>query len=185
LFLFVAAEEQGLLGSRYYVDHPSVPRGKIAANINYDGGNIWGRTRDVTYIGKGKSSLDRVADTVAQHQQRVVKPDQFPDRGHLYRSDQLNFIKAGVPALYFDTGTEFIGKPANWGKERTEEYESQHYHQPSDELKADWVLDGMVEDAQLGFWSGYIVANTAEMPTWVPGDEFEAARKAAQTAAAP
>lgn len=179
MFLFVAAEEQGLLGSQYFVDHPTIPHGHIAANINFDGGNIWGRTRDVTYIGKGKSSLDATVEAIAKRQQRSVLPDQFPDRGHLYRSDQLNFIKAGVPALYVDTGTDFIGRPAGWGKQQTEDYEAHHYHQPSDELRPDWNLEGMVEDAQLGFWTGYIVANANELPSWVPGDEFEAARKAA------
>jgi len=179
MILFVAAEEQGLLGSRYFVDHSPVPHGQIAANINYDGGNIWGRSRDVTYVGKGKSSLDAIVDSIAQRQGRSVKPDQFPDRGHLYRSDQLNFIKAGVPALYLDTGTDFIGRPADWGKQQAEEYETHHYHQPSDELRPEWNFDGMVEDTQLGFWTGYIVANADQLPSWVPGDEFEAARKAA------
>ena len=179
MFLFVAAEEQGLLGSRYFAAHPTVPAGRIAANINYDGGNIWGRTKDVTYVGKGKSSLDAIVDGIAERQGRTVKPDQFPDRGHFYRSDQFSFARIGVPALYLDTGTEFIGKPADWGKQQIEAYEEHHYHQPSDELRPDWNFEGMLEDVQLGFWAGYIVANAKELPSWVPGDEFEAARKKA------
>src|SRR4029453_16331283 len=89
MMLFVAAEEQGLLGSKYYAEHPSVAPGKIAANINYDGGNIWGRAKDIVYVGKGKSSLDAYVDAIAKLQERTVTPDQFPDRGFFYRSDQF------------------------------------------------------------------------------------------------
>jgi Zn-dependent M28 family amino/carboxypeptidase len=184
ILLFVAAEEQGLLGSKYYATHPTVAPGKIAANINYDGGNIFGRAKDIVYVGKGKSSLDAIVDAVAATQGRVVTPDQFPDRGHFYRSDQFNFAKIGVPALYLDTGTDFIGKPAGWGKQQHEEYEAKRYHQPSDEIEDSWNFDGMVEDAQLGFLTGLIIANTDELPQWVPGDEFEGARKEALAKAA-
>jgi len=179
LILFVAAEEQGLLGSQYYAEHPTFAPGKIATNINYDGGNIWGRTRDVTYIGKGKSTLDAVVDLVAARQGRSVKSDQFPDRGYFYRSDQFNFAKIGVPALFIDTGTEFIGKPAGWGKEQVERYEDESYHQPSDEIGSDWKFDGMVDDVRIGFWVGLTIANADQTPRWNPGDEFEAARRAA------
>jgi Zn-dependent M28 family amino/carboxypeptidase len=179
MMLFVAAEEQGLLGSRYYAEHPSVPPGKMAANINYDGGNIWGRAKDIIYVGKGKSTLDADVDAIAKLQGRTVTPDQFPDRGFFYRSDQFNFAKIGVPALYLDTGTDFVGKPAGWGKEQHEAYEEKHYHQPSDEISDTWNYDGMIEDAQLGFWVGLNVANADTLPAWTPGDEFEAARKKA------
>jgi Zn-dependent M28 family amino/carboxypeptidase len=179
MMLFVGAEEQGLLGSQYYAEHPTFPPGRIAANINYDGGNIWGPTRDVTFIGMGKSTLDAVVERVAARQDRVVKPDQFPDRGFFYRSDQFNFAKIGVPALFLDTGTDFVGRPPEWGRERVELYEDNNYHQPSDELRPDWNFDGMVDDARLGFWTGLIVANADRMPSWNPGDEFEAARLAA------
>jgi Zn-dependent M28 family amino/carboxypeptidase len=108
-----------------------------------------------------------------------VVPDQFPDRGFFYRSDQFSFAKIGVPALYLDAGTDFVGKPPEWGKQVHEEYEEKHYHQPSDEIQDSWNYDGMIEDAQLGFYVGVNVANAAHGPTWVPGDEFEAARKTA------
>ena len=98
--------------------------GKIAANINYDGGNISAARSDLTQIGMGKSSLDAIAKALAAKQGREVVPDQFPDRGFFYRSDQFNFAKIGVPALYFDTGTDFIGKPAGWGKQQIEEWEA-------------------------------------------------------------
>ena len=179
LILFVAAEEQGLLGSKYYSLHPTFPPGKIAANINYDGGNYRGRTRDLTLIGYGKSSLDGIAEALVKRQGRVLVPDQFPDRGYFYRSDQFNFAKIGVPALYFDNGTDYIGKPPGWGKQEAEQWEEHVYHQPSDEIDDTWVYDGMIEDATLGFLSGWVVAQADEMPKWNPGDEFEAARKKA------
>jgi Zn-dependent M28 family amino/carboxypeptidase len=179
MLAFVGAEEQGLLGSQYYAAHPTFPPGKIAANINFDSPNIWGATRDITFVGLGKSSLDQVAYTVAEHQGRTVKPDQLPDRGFFYRSDQFNLAKIGVPAMYLDEGTEFVGQPEGWGIARIEEYEARNYHQPSDELTDDWSFAGMVEDAQFGFWAGLIVTNADTMPAWNPGDEFEAARLAA------
>jgi Zn-dependent M28 family amino/carboxypeptidase len=179
LFLFVAGEERGLLGSKYYALHPTFPPGKIAADINFDGGNIFGRTRDVTLVSAGKASLDQVAEGVARWQGRVIKPDQFPDRGYYYRSDQFAFAKIGVPALFFDAGTDFIGRSPEWGRQQLETWELKKYHQPGDKLEDTWNFDGMIEDAQLGFYSGWLVAQADAMPTWNPGDEFEAARKKA------
>jgi Zn-dependent M28 family amino/carboxypeptidase len=176
LLAFVAAEEQGLLGSQYYAANPTFPPGKIAANINYDAGNVFGKTRDVTYIGYGKSSLDAVIDAAAKRQGRVVKGDQFPDRGSFYRSDQFNFAKIGVPALYLDGGTEFIGKDPEFGKKLQERYESTCYHQPCDEISSEWDLSGLVEDTRLGFECGLHIANADALPAWNQGDEFEAAR---------
>jgi Zn-dependent M28 family amino/carboxypeptidase len=183
-FASVTAEEQGLLGSEYLAKHPPVPAGKIAANINIDGVAIFGRTKDLTVIGYGKSSLDPIIVSLAKMQGRVIKPDQFPDRGFFYRSDQFNLAKVGVPAAYFDGGTEVIGKPPGWGKEKIEEWEDKDYHQPSDELTSDWDLSGAVEDVRLDFWLGVKVADANRMPEWNKGDEFEAARKKALAAVA-
>jgi Zn-dependent M28 family amino/carboxypeptidase len=179
LALFVAGEERGLLGSRYYALHPSFPAGRIAADINIDGGNIFGRTRDATLISMGKSSLDEVAGSVARSQGRVLKPDQFPDRGYYYRSDQFAFAKIGVPALFFAEGTDFIGRPADWGRKQIEEWELKKYHQPADKLDDSWNFDGLIQDAQLDMLSAWLIAQADAMPAWKPGDEFEAARKQA------
>jgi len=179
LLLFVAAEEQGLLGSEYYARQPTFHPGRIAANVNLDGGNIWGRTRDLTYIGYGKSSLDAIVDAAAALQQRTVLGDQFPDRGFFYRSDQFNFAKIGVPAIYLDSGTDFIDRPAGWGKEQMERWEADQYHQPSDEIDETWNFEGMVEDARLAFYCGLSIAQADALPAWNAGDEFEAARLAA------
>jgi Zn-dependent M28 family amino/carboxypeptidase len=182
LFLFVAGEEQGLLGSKYYSLHPTFTPGRIAANINYDGGNYQGRTRDLTQIGAGKSSLDGLAKALVEKQGRTLVPDQNPDKGYYYRSDQFSFAKIGVPAIYFDEGTDYIGKPAGWGKQQHEAWTEHVYHQPSDELTGEWVFDGMIEDAMIGFEAGWLIAQAEQMPSWNPGDEFEAERKKALTA---
>jgi hypothetical protein len=179
LALFVAGEERGLLGSSYYAQHPSFPAGRIAANINIDGGNIFGRTRDATLISMGKSSLDEIAARVASGQGRVLTPDQFPDRGYYYRSDQFSFAKIGVPALYFADGTDFIGRPAGWGRQQIEQWELKKYHQPADKLDDSWNFDGMIQDAQLDMLSAWLIAQADAMPRWKAGDEFEAARKQA------
>ncbi|HEY4595935.1 MAG TPA: M28 family metallopeptidase [Thermoanaerobaculia bacterium] len=177
LIAFVAGEEQGLLGSAYLAAHPPVPAGRIAANINFDSANVLGRTRDVSEVGLGKSSLDAIEQAIAARQGRRLLGDQFPDKGFFYRSDQFSFAKVGVPAIHPSAGTDFIGKPPGWGKEQADEYTKNRYHQPSDQLDPKWDYGGMIEDAQLGFYTGLVVANTPKMPTWNPGDEFEAARK--------
>ena len=176
LLALVGAEEQGLLGSKYYAERPTFPPGKIAANLNYDGGNIWGHTHDVTFIGLGKSTIDQLVEAIAEEQGRAVKPDQFADRGYFYRSDQFSFAKIGVPAMYLDTGTDFVDRPEGWGAEQVNHYTNVNYHQPSDEYDDSWNFDGMIEDALLGYWTGLAIANADEMPSWNPGDEFEAAR---------
>ena len=176
LVALVGAEEQGLLGSEYYADNPTFRPGKIAANLNYDGGNIWGHTHDVTFIGLGKSTVDGLVEAIAAEQGRVVKPDQFADRGYFYRSDQFSFAKIGVPAMYLDQGTDFVDRPPEWGRQQVNHYTDVNYHQPSDEYDDSWNFDGMIADALLGYWTGLAIANADQMPAWVAGDEFEAAR---------
>ena len=182
LVALVGAEEQGLLGSRYYAEHPTFPAGKIAANLNYDGGNIWGHTHDVAFIGLGKSTIDGLVETIAAAQGRVVKPDQFSDRGYFYRSDQFSFAKIGVPAMYLDTGVDFVDRPSDWGRQQVNHYTDVNYHQPSDEYDDSWNFEGMIADALLGYWTGIAIANDDEAPAWVEGDEFEAARLEALSA---
>lgn len=176
VFNFVGAEEQGLLGSKYYAEHPTFAPGKMAAVLNLDGGSIWGRMRDLTFIGYGRTSIDSIVEEVARFQQRTVMPDQFPDRGYSYRSDQFSLAKIGVPAVYLDGGTDIIGQPPGWGEEQINRFTDVDYHQPSDELNDSWNFDGMVQDAQANFLVGLRIGNADEMPTWNAGDEFEAAR---------
>jgi len=184
LFLLVAAEEQGLLGSKYYAANPTVHPGKIAANINTDNMGIFGASRDVAVIGRGKSGLEDLLEAAAESQGRYVVDEPFPDEGSYYRSDQFNFAKIGVPALYFKTGTDFEGKPPEWGREMATEWRKTRYHQPSDVIYEDWSFDGMVLDARLAFLVGLAVAEADDPPGWKPGDEFEAVRERALAAAA-
>jgi Zn-dependent M28 family amino/carboxypeptidase len=177
LFLMVTAEEQGLLGSQHYSVSPVYRLAKTAANINVDGVNQWGRTKDITVIGMGASDLDDVLREAAADQQRTLRPDPEPEKGFYYRSDHFNFAKQGVPALYVDSGIEFVGKPPEYSQQKRDEYTNKDYHAPSDEVKPDWDLSGAVEDAQLLFDVGYRVANADRMPEWKPGNEFRAKRE--------
>jgi Zn-dependent M28 family amino/carboxypeptidase len=176
LFAAVGAEEQGLLGSKYFAAHPPVAPGKMAAVINMDGINILGRTRDINVIGMGKSSMDSIVQRIAAWQDRFVTPDQFPDKGFFYRSDQFSLAKIGVPAVYLHPGVQVVGQPDNYGRQKREEWIEKHYHQRSDEYRSDWKLEGAVEDAQLLFHVGVEAAEAVDMPAWKSGDEFEPAR---------
>lgn len=179
MFAFVGAEEQGLLGSEYLAENPPIPAGYMAAVINIDGINFLGRSYDLSIVGNGKSNLDPIVEAVAKWQKRTVMPDYYPDRGYYYRSDQFSLAKVGVPGVYLDSGINIVGKPDGWGKEQLDEWVKNIYHQPSDEYSDEWNLEGAIEDAQLLMYVGLTVADHPEMPKWVPGDEFEAARKAA------
>lgn len=178
LFLAVTAEEKGLLGAKFYATNPLYPLNRTLANINVDGVNQWGRTKDIVIVGDGNSTLDDLTREVAALQGRAVKPDPEPEKGFYYRSDHFEFAKEGVPALYTDTGTEFVGKPAEYGKQKRDEYTNNDYHKPSDEVKADWDLSGAVEDAQLLLAIGHRVAQGDRYPEWKPNTEFKAKRDA-------
>jgi Zn-dependent M28 family amino/carboxypeptidase len=176
LFLAVTAEEQGLLGAKYYAQHPLYPLNRTLANINIDGVNQWGRTSDVVVIGLGNSTLDDELRAVATASNRTLAPDPEPEKGFFYRSDHFEFAKEGVPALYIDAGIEYIDKPAGYGSARRDEYTARDYHRPSDEVKPDWDLSGAVEDARLLFEVGYRVAQGRQWPEWKRGTEFKARR---------
>jgi Zn-dependent M28 family amino/carboxypeptidase len=176
LFAAVAAEEQGLLGSAYYGQNPTIPAGRIALNINYDAIPELGRVADVTMNGVERTTFYPTAQHITKAMGVKIVPDQEPEQGHYYRSDHFSLGKVGIPAFSLDAGQEVIGKPAGWGKERSNDYRENHYHQPSDEVQADWDWSTAVEMGQLGYWLGWDAANAASMPNWVPGDEFRAIR---------
>ena len=177
LFLFVTGEEKGLLGAKYYATHPLYPLTKTLANLNMDVINPWGRTRDVNVIGYGSTTLEEVLQDFAKAQGRVVTPDSEPEKGRFYRSDHFEFAKLGVPALYLKGGIEYIGKPAGYGQQKSDEYTARDYHKVSDEVKPDWDLSGAVEDLQLLFQVGCRVAQGDRFPEWKPGTEFKARRE--------
>jgi Zn-dependent M28 family amino/carboxypeptidase len=176
LFLMVTAEEQGLLGSQYYAEFPLYPLAKTVANINIDGINQWGRTKDLTLVGLGASDLDDYARDAAAEQGRVLRPDAEPEKGFYYRSDHFNFAKKGVPALDPDSGIDYIDKPADYGKKKRDEYTSVDYHTPSDQVKPDWDLSGAAEDGKVFLAIGYRLAQAERFPEWKPGNEFKSIR---------
>jgi Zn-dependent M28 family amino/carboxypeptidase len=178
VFLAVTAEEKGLLGARFYAQNPLYPLASTLANINMDGANLWGRTEDIVVVGLGNSTLDGLLATAAAEMGRVIEPDAEPEKGFFYRSDHFEFAKLGVPALYVDEGTRFIGKPEGYGEKKRREYTAEDYHKPSDEIKPDWDLSGAVDDFRLLFLVGYAVAENEEWPEWNPGTEFKATREA-------
>ena len=176
LFLAVTAEERGLLGAKYYAENPLYPLTSTVANINMDGVNQWGRTDDIVVIGLGNSELDDVLQEAAATQNRRLVADAEPEKGFYYRSDHFEFAKQGVPALYTDAGTSFVGKAPEYGQQKRDQYTADDYHKPSDEVKPDWDLTGAVDDAQLMFQVGYRVSQRAAFPEWKPGAEFKALR---------
>jgi Zn-dependent M28 family amino/carboxypeptidase len=178
LFLSVTAEEQGLLGAAHYVAQPPYPLAKTVANLNMDGANQWGRTRDIRQIGRGASTLDAILDAAAKSQKRAVLPDAHPERGMFYRSDHFEFMKGGVPALYLKSGDEYLGKPAGYGESKVNQYIDRDYHKVSDEVKPDWDLSGAVEDLRLIHDLAWRIAEQRRPPQWKPGSEFKAVRDA-------
>lgn len=178
LFLSITGEEKGLLGAKYYAENPLYPLEKTLANINIDGINVWGRTKDIEVIGFGNSTLDDLLQEVAQTQGRAVKPDTQPEKGFFYRSDHFEFAKQGVPALDSKAGSEYIGKSPDYARKKREEYIEKDYHKVSDEVKPDWDLTGGVDDLRLLFQLGYRAAEQDKYPEWKSGTEFKAKREA-------
>jgi Zn-dependent M28 family amino/carboxypeptidase len=176
LFAFVAAEEQGLLGSRYLGENPPVPAGNIALGINIDMLRLLGEVTSVTMNGVERTTFLPAAERVTRAMNLTIIPDQAPEQGSYYRSDHFSFAKAGVPAFSISQGSEIVGKPAGWGAEWAREFREKHYHQPSDEFDPTWDFNAAVQVAKLAYWLGYEAAQADELPNWVAGDEFRAVR---------
>jgi Zn-dependent M28 family amino/carboxypeptidase len=175
--VFVTAEESGLLGSKYFAEHPTVPTERIIANLNVDGGNLLGRTRDLRVLGDTKSSLGPAIATFVRSRGMRLSPDEHPERGHFYRSDHFSFAKAGIPSVSIGEGTDFVGRPKTWGLEQNEDYTAHRYHQPSDEYRPDFDLSGAVQLSEIVLGFGRWLANAPGVPTWNADAEFRAARK--------
>ncbi|MEN9676984.1 MAG: hypothetical protein RIS76_2880 [Verrucomicrobiota bacterium] len=178
LFVALTAEEQGLLGARHYAANPLHPLRRTVANLNMDGLNPWGRTRDVAVVGLGNSTLDDLAVREAGRQGRTVTAEASPEKGMFYRSDHFEFAKVGVPALYLKSGLDYVGRPEGWGRARSDEFTERDYHKVSDEVKDDWDFSGAVEDLQILYRIGLDLAQTPNWPEWKPGTEFKARREA-------
>ena len=182
LFMAPTAEESGLLGARFYAANPLYPLGQTLANINIDGVNPWGPTRDIEHVTAGHTTLDDLLGALAAAHGRVVLPGTQPEKGYIYRADHFEFFKEGVPALYPNAGKEVLGREPGYGQQKSDEYTAQHYHQPSDRIDPEWNLAGAVEDTQLLFEVGYQIAQGAHVPEWKPEGEFRHQREAARRA---
>jgi Zn-dependent M28 family amino/carboxypeptidase len=179
LFLSVTAEEQGLLGARYYAEHPVIPLAKTLANLNIDGVNVVGRQKEIGVVGQGLNTLEDLLVEAARTQGRTVLPESESEKGYYYRSDHFEFAKLGVPALYLDkAGDDILGQPPGYGKKRREEFRENDYHKVSDEVKPWWDLAGAVEDTQLVFRIAYAITQADRWPEWKAGAEFKARRDA-------
>ncbi|HEX2780887.1 MAG TPA: M28 family peptidase [Gemmatimonadaceae bacterium] len=173
IFAFVTAEESGLLGSDWFATHPPVPTKQIVANVNVDGGNILGRTRDLTVLGDTKSSLGATIATLVRPMGMRISPDDHPERGHFYRSDHFSFAKVGVPAVSIGAGNDFVDHPSGWGAQQEEDYTEHRYHQPSDEYKPNFDLTGAAQLSQIVYRLGLKLANDTAWPSWARDAEFK------------
>src|SRR5205814_224410 len=176
LFMATTAEEAGLLGSKFYALHPLYPLEKTLADINIDTVNPWGKTRDIEDLSNNNSTLDDLLTAAAKRNGRVTQPNSQPEKGGFYRADHFEFSKRGVPSLYTGGGKDFIGKPADFGQQKKDDYIAHHYHQVSDQIDSNWDLSGAVQDIQLLFEVGYQVANGDKFPEWKPESEFKVKR---------
>jgi Zn-dependent M28 family amino/carboxypeptidase len=184
MFLLVTGEESGLLGSAWFAQHPTVPVTDLVANLNIDGGNLLGRVRDLNALGEHKSSLGpSLARYLAPMAMRLT-PDARPEQGHFYRSDHFSFAKVGVPALSIGAGTDFVGRPRDWGVQQQDDYTAHRYHQPSDEYRPDFDLSGAVQLSTIVLGFGEFLANAPALPTWNADAEFHR-QTASRTAAVP
>ncbi|HJW30940.1 MAG TPA: M28 family metallopeptidase, partial [Saprospiraceae bacterium] len=178
VFLWVTAEEQGLLGSAYYAAHPVFPPAKTVADLNIDALNDFGEMKDLSIVGYGQSELEDYAKRWAEKQGRYILPDQEPEKGYFFRSDHFNFAKIGIPALFASGEHDQKEKGVEYAKAREEEYRTHRYHQPADEYHGDsFDVSGMLQDATLYMEVAAELANNGEWPKWKPGSEFKAIRE--------
>ena len=178
VFMAVTGEESGLLGSRWYAEHPVYPLALTAGGVNMDGLNVGGRTHDITISGGGKSDLDTLATALAKAQGRYVAPEPSPEKGGYFRSDHFSFAKLGVPMLRAGSGVDRLDGGTAAGQAAADDYTAHRYHQPSDNYDPNWNWAGAVEDLNLYYAVGRQLADGHDWPAWYAGAEFKAVRDA-------
>jgi len=177
VFLSVTAEEQGLLGSAYYGQHPIYALNKTVANINMDGVNAGEKTNDIVITGAGQNELEDYVAEIAKTQGRYLAPEAHPEGGHYYRSDHFSLAKVGVPALDCSGGIDVVGKGKEYGKKLEDDYTANRYHRPADQYDAKWTFDGGIQDLQMLFLVGKKLSSETTFPKWKQGSEFKAIRE--------
>ena len=178
VFLAVTAEESGLLGSRWYAEHPVFPLATTVANINIDVLNTYGPMHDIVVVGNGSSELEAYLEEAATAQGRHLVEEPNPERGYYYRSDHFNFAKAGVPALYAESGEDSVEFSKEWGAAQAQDYNENRYHAPSDEYDPSWNLEGAAQDILLYFDVASKLSRESSFPNWLEGNEFKGIREA-------
>jgi len=176
-FAFVTAEESGLLGSGFFAANPPMPMEKVAANINVDGVNYLGPTKDMIQLGSDRSTLGPMVEAILKERGRTLGADTHPERGYFFRSDHFPFAKAGVPALSLGEPKEFTGPQAAALLKKQEEYNGKDYHQPSDQYDPSWNFSGGVDDLRVLAQLGWRIAAQPGMPKYHDGDQFAQVRK--------
>ncbi len=173
IFASVTAEEGGLRGSEYYGLHPYFPAAKTALDLNFDAFEPLGRTKDIAVTGAERTTLWPLVQQMAQRFNYEIKPDPRPEQGSYFRSDHFSLARVGIPAFSIHQGDTFWGKPAGFGDKAFQEFNSQHYHQPSDEYQDNWDFTGLEHIARFAFALAIEVANQDVLPGWQPGDPFQ------------
>ncbi len=178
IFLAVTSEEQGLQGSAYYAQNPIYPANKTLANINIDGLNRFGATKDIVVVGEGQSDLEDYLKGEVENEGGYIAFETHPEAGFYYRSDHFNFAKAGIPALFIESGIDDIAKGKEFGEKMQKEFNDKNYHQPSDEYDpTTWTMEGSIKDLKILFKVGKRIASQDNWPKWKEGSEFRAIRE--------
>lgn len=176
VFVFVTAEEAGLLGSSWFAQHPTMPDSDIVADLNMDVVTVLGKVRDLNVLGSDKSTLGpMLAHLIAPNGMRI-DPDAHPEAGHFYRSDHFSFAKAGIPAVSIGAGTDYVGRPKGWGVQQEDDYTAHRYHQPADNYSPDFDLSGAAQIGDIVLEFATALANSPVLPAWNPNAEFKRAR---------
>ncbi len=176
IFVAVTGEESGLLGSEYYAANPVYPLDRTVGGVNMDALSLAGPAKNVVVVGKGKSELDAYLTAALKTQDRVASDEPTPEKGFYYRSDHFSLAKRGVPMIYFDAGDDLVAGGKTAGAAAAKDYEEHRYHGPKDEYDPNWNWAGTVKDVQLYYGIGRALAQSAQWPNWVAGDEFRAIR---------
>jgi Zn-dependent M28 family amino/carboxypeptidase len=176
VFVGFAAEESGLIGSQALADNPVIPLKDIAAILNLDVVNLYGRTRDISALGLDQSSLGKqFAQAAAAEGLKVTENQEALIQGSYFRSDHFSLARMGIPGTSIETGSDFVGRPAGWGKEQHDEYVAKRYHQPSDEILPWFTYDGALQQLRVTVRTAVLVAEAPSQPVWSKTSEFREA----------
>jgi Zn-dependent M28 family amino/carboxypeptidase len=176
VFIGFAAEESGLLGSQALASSPPFPLRGMAAILNLDVLNLHGRTRDFSALGLDQSTLGQTMTLAARAEGlKVTTNEEALLQGSYYRSDHFSLAKAGVPGTSLKTGSDFVGRPAGWGREQSDKYVAERYHQPSDEVAPWFDYDGAMQQLRVTVRTAVAVGDAAPPPAWNASSEFRQA----------